>query len=85
MIKTQTYNTNNVMLLNQVIISYVDKFWVDIFSNIKDTKHLMLLCKVKFTEEAMGFRTIGHLVKVNYADKDQYIDFICNSLTVVNS
>jgi hypothetical protein len=84
MIKTQKYNFNNVLLCNKVIVSYVDKFWIEVFNDIKDVNHLMILCKIKFVDEGIGYRTLGHLVKVNFEDKNSFIEYLTNRLTIVN-
>ena len=51
MIQLQTYSINNLLLTNEIVTSYVDNFWNDIFnhltSNNKD-KHLLILVKVHY-------------------------------------
>jgi hypothetical protein len=32
----------------------VNNFWNDIFNSIKDSKHLMVMCKVQYSEELGG-------------------------------
>jgi hypothetical protein len=51
MIKLQTYNINNLPLTNEILVSYISKFWDEIFSSIKDTNHLLILCKVQITNK----------------------------------
>jgi len=84
MIKLKNYTTNNLIITNEVLVSYINSFWEDIFNDIKDTSHLMLLCKVQFSDEKMGYKTLGHLTIVNYEDKNQYIDYISQRLTILN-
>jgi hypothetical protein len=52
MIQLQTYSINNLLLTNEIVTSYVDNFWNDVFtpltSNNKD-KHLLILVKVHYT------------------------------------
>jgi len=50
MIKLQTYSIDKLLLTNEVLEAYINNFWNDIFTPIKDTKHLMLMCKVEFKE-----------------------------------
>jgi hypothetical protein len=50
----------------------------------KDTKHLLILCKVQFVDKEMGYRTIGALRKVNYEDKELYIDYLSQNLSLLN-
>ena len=84
MIKLKTYSINNLPLTNQVLVTFISKFWEEIFSSIKDTKHLLILCKVQFANKEMGYRTIGHLRKVNYTDKDLYIEYLNEYLSILN-
>src|SRR6266550_1942327 len=84
MIKTQTYSINNLPITNEVLTVYINKFWSEIFENIKDAKHLLLLCKVQFKSEEMGYRTLGHLVQTNYSDKELFIEYLSERLSVLN-
>src|ERR1700744_3746608 len=84
MIKLKTYNITNQLLTNELLVTYIDTFWQEIFNEIKDTSHLLLMCKVQFTDIEMGYRTLGHLTKVNYEDKYKYLDLILNKLSVLN-
>jgi len=84
MIKLQSYSINNLPITNELLSVYINKFWQDIFESIKDTKHLYLMCKVQFESEEMGYRTLGHLLKTNYSDKELFIEYISERLTVLN-
>jgi hypothetical protein len=59
---------------------YINNFWNDVFSPIVDSaeapKHLMLMCKVEFNDLELGYRTLGHLRRVNYTDKDLFIEYL---------
>jgi len=80
MIKLQTYSINKLLLTNEVLESYISNFWNDIFTTIRDTKHLMLMCKVEFNEGELGYRTIGDLRRVNYSDKELFVEYLQNRL-----
>jgi len=84
MIKIKTYSIKKLTLTNELLISFINNFWSDIFNNIKDTSYLMLMCKVQFTNEEMGHRTLGHLRKVNYEDKELFIDYLTERLGLLN-
>ena len=85
MIKIKSYSiTNNLTLTNELLGSYINHFWIDIFNNIKDTSHLLLMCKVNFSDENLGHRTLGHLRKVNFNDKDLFIDYLTQRLSILN-
>lgn len=40
----------------------------------------MLMCKAHFTEETMGYRTLGHLRRVNFNEKDLFTGYLQNRL-----
>lgn len=85
MIKTKTYPiVNNLLLTNEILGSYINNFWSDVFTNIKDTSHLMLMCKVQFTESELGYRTLGHLRKVNFEDNELFINYLSERLSILN-
>lgn len=83
MIKIKTYTiTHNNLVSNKLLDIYISNFWNDVFSNIKDTNHLMLMCKVQF--ENSSYKTIGHLRKVNFEDKELYLEYLSESLLILN-
>jgi DNA polymerase type B, organellar and viral len=84
MIKIQTYPIKNLAITNELLVIYIENFWSEIFKSIKDTKHLLILCKVQFSENEMGYRTIGHLRKVNFEDKSLYLDYLLQNLSILN-
>ena len=66
MIKNLTYNLNKILLTNEVLNSYVLQFWGEAFTFInKDSvKHLMVLCKVKYS--STPFAETGEEIEGNY-------------------
>jgi hypothetical protein len=87
MINTTTYSIKNLYLTKTVVASYIQRFWNEEYNIIVNDgiqKHLMILIKVHFTDESQGYRTLGHLRKVNLNDKDQFIDYIIERLTILN-
>lgn len=86
MIKVKSYPINNITLSPEFLNIYINKFWEDIFSPLNtDTspKHLYLMCKVLFTDPHMGYRTLGHLRKVNFSDKDLFINYLQERLGLI--
>ena len=75
MIKFQSYALKNNLLLNEVLNSYIEKFWEDIFTSVSNS-HLMLMCKVEFSDISLGYRTLAHLRSVNFADKELFIEYL---------
>ena len=83
MIKIKNYTNNNLILTKGIISNYINKFWQEEFS-ILNNKHLLLMLKVQYSDETMGYRTLGHLRKVNFSDKEMFINYIVSRLGVLN-
>ena len=83
MIKVKTYTFKELTLNNEILIYYIEKFWSEVFTENKEN-HLFLLCKIKFEETEQGYRTLGHLVKINFEDKDLFIDYLTERLTILS-
>jgi len=75
MVKTITYPVSNLTLSNEILLIFINNFWKDIFSTLND-KHLLLMCKVQFSDSELGYRTLGHLRKVNLSDKDLFLEYL---------
>lgn len=84
MIRIKTYSINSLPLTNELLVKFLESFWNEIFSSFKDTKHLLILCKVEFSDKILGYRTIGHLRKVNFNDKELYLDYLLQRLSIMN-
>jgi hypothetical protein len=84
MIQLKSYSINNLPLTNEILVVHVNNFWEEVFNKIKDTSHLMLLCKVNFADEELGYRTLAHLRKVNFNDKELFIDYLTQRLSILN-
>lgn len=83
MINIKTYTiTHNILVSNKLLDIYITNFWNDVFNNIKDTSHLLLMCKVQFNNSS--YRTIGHLRKVNFSDKQLYFEYLSQNLSILN-
>jgi hypothetical protein len=44
----------------------------------------MLMCKVEFNDSGLGYRTLGELRRVNFDDKDLFIEYIISRLGILN-
>jgi hypothetical protein len=82
MIKIKNYSINNMLLTNKVLSVYITKFWDDVYSKIKGENHLWLMCKVHYSEQ--GYRTLGHLRRVNFTDKDLFTNYLSERLGILN-
>lgn len=88
MLKIQSYSINNLLLTNKILEVYINKFWEDIFSKLINDgpKYLMVICKVDYVsvgDELGGYRSLGHLRKVNYEDKELFIEYLVERLGVL--
>jgi len=87
MIKTITYPIKDLYLSKGVVSSFINKFWNEVYSPMLKHithKHLMILVKVEYSESELGYRTLGHLRKVNFDDREQFIDYIVERLSILN-
>jgi hypothetical protein len=82
MFKIKSYSFNNFTLTNELLGIYINVFWDEILSNIvkNEDKHLMLMCKVDFSDIELGYRTLGNLRKVHFSDKELYIEYLTENL-----
>jgi hypothetical protein len=83
MVNLRTYPLKDLTLSTEILSIYIDKFWSDVFEENKEN-HLYLLCKVKFADTDQGYRTLGHLVKVNHEDKLSFIDYLSERLSILS-
>lgn len=83
MIQIKNYALKEIPLSKEMLTIYIDKFWSEVFEENKEN-HLFLLSRIKFADTDQGFRTLGHLVKVNFADKELFLDYLSERLTILN-
>jgi len=89
MIKLKSYPINNSFLTNELLSSYIDLFWKEVFHQLTkgpSIQHLMLMCKISFNSRSMemGYRTLGHLRRVNYDDKELFKSYLQERLAYLN-
>jgi hypothetical protein len=89
MIKLQKYSINNSLLTNELLSSYINLFWKEVFHQLTkgpSQQHLMLMCKIAFnsTSMDMAYRTLGHLRRVNYEDKELFTEYLQERLGYLN-
>ena len=87
MLQFKNYKLTKTIVTDEVLNAYINNFWNDVFTPINKSnapKHLLLMCKVVFTDSALGYRTLGHLRKVNYSDKELFINYLSERLTILN-
>lgn len=69
-IKTKIYVLPNSTPITKIILNgYIKLFWGEIFTPLhleNSNMHLMLMCKVEFTDPAQGYRTLADMRRVNF-------------------
>jgi len=89
MIQQKIYKLNQELILtNEVLNSHILLFWKDVFSKLnqdKTTKHLMVLCKVKYLDEEVeaGYKTLGPLRRVEFKDLELFSDYLSDRLGIL--
>jgi len=89
MIQTKTYNITNQILTNEVLKSFVTKFWEETFTPLVEnnvSKHLMILCKVKYFDNEnteLGYKTLGPLRRVEFKDLELFIGYLSERLGIL--
>jgi hypothetical protein len=95
MIKYKSYNLNKQTILsppNQVLFSYVSLFWEEVFTNRAlnpnkkvGLKHLMVLCKVRYSENEVefGYKTLGPIRRVEFRDLDLFKNYLSGRLGIL--
>ena len=91
MIQQKSYIINQqIILTSEVLNSYVLQFWNEVFDQTnqsENVKHLMVLCKVKYseteTEIESGYRTLGPLRRVEFKDLDLFTNYLTDRLGIL--
>jgi len=84
MIQLQNYTLKeDISLSPEMLGIYIEQLWQEIFVNAKED-HMLLLCRVKFNDQSLGYRTLGHLIKVNYEDKELFTNYLSERLTILD-
>lgn len=74
------YKLNGEILTNPLIDKYVNLFWKDIMSSIKDMEHVYLLPKIIFEDKQVI--TLSNMQIINNKVKDQLSLFLKDRLTI---
>jgi len=78
------YSINNITLTNEILISCLENFRQEIFEPIKDDKHLIIQCKVNFSDNDQGYKSLTYFRKVNYGDKELFYDYLLQRLSILS-
>jgi hypothetical protein len=84
MIITKTFILpKNSTISHDILRGYINLFWKEVYKPLhnKDINmHLLLLCKVQFTDSNEGYKTLADLRKVNFNDKEMFIEYLIGRL-----
>jgi len=85
MIQNKTYYIKNQIFTSELLKTYISKFWLNVFSPlVKDEiKHLMILCKIQYSDESNTYKTLGPLRRVEHKDLDLFIDYLTSRLGIL--
>lgn len=91
MIQQKSYIINQqIILTSEVLNSYVLQFWNEVFDQINQSdkvKHLMVLCKVKYSGEHDGsnenYKTLGPLRRVEFKDLELFTNYLSARLGIL--
>ena len=91
MINYQYYKLPQGSNLNPALLkAYINKFWEDYYkaaAAADPNSHLLLMCKVHFSSShykesgGLTYRSLGALRRVNYTDKDLFIEYLIARLS----
>jgi hypothetical protein len=83
----KSYDLSTAPMLDKSLLRKItNQFWNEIFTNELHNKHLLILCKVHYTEDEdfNGYKTLGHLLSVNNSDKDKLIEYLVARLGILS-
>lgn len=91
MIQNTTYTLpQSSPLTSQLLTKYINLFFSKIFSSVytaggaSKPVHLMLMVKVEFNDDSVGYRTLADLRKVNFTDKDVFTAYLTDRLGILS-
>jgi DNA polymerase type B, organellar and viral len=64
------------LISNTILNAFINEFWKDVYQPLHENNnnmHLMLMCKVQFSNPELGYRSLADLRKVNFSDKELFI------------
>jgi hypothetical protein len=78
--------SQSTTITNTILSKYINLFWKNIFSKLHSTNnnmHLLIMVKIEFKDSSMGHRTLANLRKVNFNDKELFIEFLISRLGIL--
>ena len=76
MLLKMPYNLNkSTSLTPNVLKEYVNKFWSEVYAPLhssNNNQHLMLICKVKFKQLELGYKTLKRKLLIRRGGEEFY-------------
>lgn len=87
MIQTITYTLpQSSTITNAILKKYIKMLWNDVFKPLHSKNnniHLLLLCKVVYTDSTVGYRTLADMRKVNFSDREMFTEYLIDRLGIL--
>lgn len=89
MIKYQTYIIpSHIILTNEVLNSFIIKFWEDVYkpiiNKLGQSKHLMVICKVKYSENNKeSYKSLAPLRRIGFEDQELFSGYLQERLGIL--
>ena len=88
MIKTHFYTLPKSTNLTPIILKeYVQLFWSEVYLPLQSSNnsmHLMVICKVLFTESTMGYKTLADMRRVNFTDDKLFAEYLVERVGILS-
>ena len=93
MLHNKSYNLPGQLLNNEVLCSYISRFFKEVFLPLVESgqiKNLMILCKIEYSvgseasgPESYSYKTLGPLRRVEYEDLDLFMSYLSDRLGLI--
>lgn len=96
MLHNKSYSVKSQIVTNEILTSYINKFWNEVFTPLlsdNKNKHLMILCKIQYSndlEDSLSesvngsYKTLSPLRRVEIIDKELFTEFLIQRLGLIN-
>ena len=80
MASNQIYTLPKSLIITPTILKeYVQLFWSETYLPLHSSNsnmHLMVICKVKYSDPQMGYKSIAHLRKITVSDQEAFANYL---------
>jgi hypothetical protein len=89
MLHNKSYSLPGQLLNNEVLCSYITRFFKEVFLPLVEKgeiRNLMILCKIEYSVaggESYSYKTLAALRRVEYNDLDLFMSYLCDRLGLI--